>query len=121
MNDRAVNFNFCPLGGCASPDSLSLGLVRLAPAPWGGRWSLGGGMLQGSSQPWKYAFCYYDTNWTSYSVEATVQFPVGAFGGGIGGRLNASSGAHYAAWIYPEGSAGGSNILAVIKFSAARF
>src|SRR5262249_5725956 len=45
------------------------------------------------------------------------QFPVGAYGGGLGGRLNPATGAHYAAWVYPENSGGGSNVLKLIKFS----
>ena len=30
---------------------------------------------------------------------------------------NAATGAHYGAWVYPEGSTGGSNVLKLIKFS----
>src|SRR5882672_11334243 len=37
---------------------------------------------------------------------------------GIGGRLNPGTGGHYAAWIYPETSTGGSNILRLIKFQS---
>ena len=54
--------------------------------------------------------------WTNYSVQAQVQFPVGAYGGGVGGRLDPLTGARYAAWIYPEGSPGGSNLLKLLKF-----
>ena len=54
--------------------------------------------------------------WGDYSVEARVRFATGAFGGGIGGRVNAANGAHYAAWVYPEGSPGGSQLLKLIKF-----
>jgi hypothetical protein len=32
--------------------------------------------------------------------------------------LNAANGAHYGAWIYPDGSAGGANVLRLIKFEA---
>jgi hypothetical protein len=31
--------------------------------------------------------------------------------------LNPATGAHYGAWIYPEGSSGGSSVLKLIKFS----
>jgi hypothetical protein len=89
-----------------------------ALAPWkvqSGSWALGGGTLEGSNPPNSYAYCYFDTNWTSYSVEASLQFPGGGFGGGLGGRLNPANGAHYAAWIYPEGG-GGTNVLKLIKF-----
>jgi len=90
---------------------------KLASAPWSGQWTIGG-VLQGSSQPGNYAYCYFDTNWTSYAAQAKIQFPAGAFGGGIGGRLNPANGAHYGAWIYPEGSIGGSNTLALVKFTS---
>jgi VCBS repeat-containing protein len=49
-------------------------------------------------------------------VEGQVQFPAGAFGGGIGGRVNPATGARYSAWIYPDGSLGGSNVLKLVKF-----
>jgi hypothetical protein len=49
-------------------------------------------------------------------VQAQVQFPAGAYGGGIGGRVDPTTGARYSAWIYPDGSAGGSNVLKLVKF-----
>ncbi|HSU55082.1 MAG TPA: cadherin-like domain-containing protein, partial [Candidatus Dormibacteraeota bacterium] len=54
--------------------------------------------------------------WNDYSVQARLRFPANAFGGALGGRLDAVSGAHYGAWIYPEGSTGASNVLRLIKF-----
>ena len=47
----------------------------------------------------------------------TLQFPAGGYGGGVGGRLNPTNGAHYAAWIFPAGG-GGTNLLKLIKFSS---
>ncbi|MGD0263071.1 MAG: Ig-like domain-containing protein, partial [Verrucomicrobiota bacterium] len=82
-----------------------------------GQWGLGSGVMQGSSSLGTYGYSYLTNSWTDYSVQADIQFPAGAFGGGLGGYLNPATGAHYAAWVYPEGSAGGSNILAIIKFS----
>jgi hypothetical protein len=41
---------------------------------------------------------------------------VGGFGGGLGARVNRNTGAHYGAWIYPEGSPGGSSVLKLVKF-----
>jgi hypothetical protein len=87
--------------------------------PWQlylGTWNIGGGVMQGGSQAGDYGNCYLTNSWTDYAVQAMVQFPTGAFGGGLGGRLNRASGAHYAAWIYPEGSSGGSNVLKLVKF-----
>ena len=59
----------------------------------------------------------FSTNWTGYSVEAMIQFQSNAYGGGLGGRLNSSSGRHYAAWVYPDNSQGGANVLKLVKFS----
>jgi hypothetical protein len=63
-----------------------------------------------------YAFVYLTNVWSNYSVQAQFQFPAGGYGGGIGGYVNPATGAHYAAWIYPESSAGGSRVLKLIKF-----
>lgn len=88
--------------------------------PWwttvSGSWMVNSGTMQGSSATQTYGFAYANGSWTDYSLQARVQFPSGAFGGGIGGRLNPATGAHYGAWIYPEGSGGGSSVLKVIKF-----
>jgi hypothetical protein len=88
-------------------------------SPWqvySGTWIIGGGVMQGGSQAGDYGNCYLTNSWTDYVVQAMVQFPTGAFGGGLGGRLNPTTGAHYAAWIYPEGSSGGSSVLKLVKF-----
>jgi hypothetical protein len=89
-------------------------------APWIqelGNWAITNGMLAGTSPPDSYGYAFYNNNWTDYSVQAQVQFSsISAFGGGIGGRLNPVTGAHYGAWIYPGGSSGGSNIVKLIKF-----
>ena len=45
-----------------------------------------------------------------------IQIPAGTFGGGLGGRVDPASGAHYGAWVYPAGSPGGSNMLKLWKF-----
>ena len=77
--------------------------------PWvqeSGSWNATNNLLTGTSAPDKYGYAYYENaNWTNYSVQAQIQFSdTNAWGGGIGGRLDPASGAHYAAWIYPEGS-----------------
>lgn len=88
--------------------------------PWwstvSGSWTVNSGLMQGSSSTQTYGFAYANGSWTDYSVQARVKFPAGAFGGGIGGRLNPATGAHYGAWIYPEGSGGGSSVLKLVKF-----
>ncbi len=91
--------------------------------PWtveSGNWTVTGGVLEaGTNAPMTYGAAYIDTNWTDYSVETKVQFSdLGNFGGGVGGRLNAATGAHYAAWIYPANSTapGAASTLCLIKF-----
>jgi hypothetical protein len=87
--------------------------------PWrviSGNWSVTDEALQGSGNPHSYVEVKVDGNWTNYAVQGTVQFTPGGYGGGLGGRLNPLTGAHYAAWIYPEGSAGGSSVLKLIKY-----
>ncbi len=79
-----------------------------------GVWSVTDGLLHGSSDPTQYGYVYTDTTWSDsdYTLEGRVRIPSDAFGGGIGGRLNPVTGAHYAAWIYPD-----SNQLSLVKFS----
>ena len=81
-----------------------------------GTWSVvtnaagGGGELRGGTNAaFNYGIAYVATNaWTNYSVTAQVRFSnADAYGGGIGGRLNATSGSRYAVWVYPEGSSAG--------------
>jgi uncharacterized repeat protein (TIGR01451 family) len=81
-----------------------------------GTWTVTEGALEAASAS-GYAYVYTSTDplWTDYTVEGRIQFPTGAFGGGIGGRVDPSTGAHYGAWVYPDGSSGGSNVLKLVK------
>jgi hypothetical protein len=83
-----------------------------------GAWNITNGMFTGTSSNNCYGDAYCaNSSWTDYTVQAQIQFSgSNAFGGGIGGRLNPATGAHYAAWVYPEGSVGGSLALKLIKF-----
>lgn len=90
-------------------------------SPWiasMGTWAVSGGVLQGSGNSNQYSYAYTGTSqWTDYTVQGRVQMPTGSFGGGIGGRLDSATGAHYGAWVYPAGSGGGgSNVLKLWKF-----
>jgi hypothetical protein len=90
-------------------------------SPWKveeGTWTVANGELNGSSGLDTLGYAYIGTNWTDYTVQASVRFSMtnGPWGGGIGGRLNMATGAHYAAWVYPEGSEGGSSIMNLIKW-----
>ena len=90
-------------------------------APWVmqlGTWTITNNQLTGTAVSNAYAFAYYSNSaWTDYTVQANVQFSTtSAWGGGIGGRLDPTTGAHYAAWVYPDNSGGGSKALKLIKF-----
>lgn len=102
-------------------DSFTRGTDPGPIDPWvlrAGQWTVTGGELRGGTNSLQtYANVYLTNVWPDYAVQARLKFPVGAFGGGLGARLDAPSGRHYAAWVYPENSPGGSNIFRVIKFS----
>ncbi len=111
-----------PAGNVVFADDFTRDPGAVNPlSPWIGAlgtWTITNGALQGSSSPWTYGsiYTYAAPPWADYTVEARIQFPAGAFGGGLGGRVNPATGARYGAWIYPDGSAGGSNVLALVKF-----
>ena len=92
--------------------------------PWttnvgGGNWTVTGGVMKGGINPNStYGFAFITNNFTNFSAQAQFQFPVGAYGGGLGGRLNTTNGSHYAVWIYPENSVGGSNVLKLLRFDS---
>jgi hypothetical protein len=116
-NVATVTITVAPTTGVVFTDDFADSSL----SPWlavSGSWTIASGVLQGSSSPSTYGTAYYSSTplWTNYSVQAQVQFPTGAFGGGIGGRLDPATGARYSAWIYPDGSAGGSNVLKLVKF-----
>lgn len=83
-----------------------------------GSWNVANGVMQGSSPLTSYGFAHANGNWTDYTLQGRIQFPAGAYGGGIGGRLDSATGARYAVWVYPEGSPGGSALLRLIKFQS---
>jgi hypothetical protein len=113
------------LAGGTPPISFSDDFTRSTDpgplAPWvlrAGVWTVTGGELRGGTNSLStYANVFLTNVWSDYAVQARLRFPVGAFGGGLGARLDSLSGGHYSAWVYPENSPGGSNIFRVIKFS----
>ena len=89
--------------------------------PWvaqDGTWMLTGGQLSGQSTANNYGNVYYNGGqWSDYTLEGRIRFSsASGFGGGLGGHLNPANGAHYGAWIYPDASSGGPNVLRLIKF-----
>ena len=93
---------------------------RTTLSPWvvqTGNWVIASGVLKGGTNaPFGYGSIYLTNQWSDYSVQSSVQLPAGSFGGGVAGRLNPATGARYAAWVYPEGSVGGSRLLKLLKF-----
>jgi len=112
-------------------DSFTRGTDPGPLTPWVGipagnqlsdTWTVTGGTLQaGQTETLQtYAFAYLPSyNWTNFAVQGRIQFsdPTGV-GGGIGGRLNPATGTHYGAWVYPDGSPGGANMLKLFKFTS---
>jgi hypothetical protein len=83
-----------------------------------GAWIIANGVMAGASDFNTYAIaCNTNASWTNYSVEARIRFLPGAGGGGVGGCLDLTNGSRYAAWVYPEDSPAGSNILSLVKFT----
>ena len=94
--------------------------TRTTLSPWvvqAGNWAVNGTVLKGGTNAFSsYGYAYLTNQWGDYSAQARVQLSAGGFGGGLAGRLNPATGARYAAWIYPEGSPGGSSLLRLLKF-----
>jgi hypothetical protein len=94
--------------------------ARTSLSPWvvqAGNWAVTNNVLRGGTNaPSTYGYAYLTNVWTDCEVQARLQLPTGAYGGGLAGRLNRTTGARYAAWIYPEGSPGGSTAWKLLKF-----
>ena len=92
--------------------------------PWiqqTGTWSIANNVLSGVSPNDSYGHAYLSNNWSDYLVQAQIKFSsTNAWGGGIGGRMEPVTGAHYGAWVYPEAFGGGvtngAAVMKVIKF-----
>src|SRR5260370_37258896 len=101
-------------------DSFTRGTDPGPLTPWtaqSGAWSFTGGTMQSGLNPtFGYANATITNIFVNYTVQGRFKYPAGAFGGGLAGRLNPTTGTHYAAWVYPENSAGGSNVLRLLKF-----
>lgn len=114
-----VSLSLSPAGPMLS-DNFSRTNEPGTLAPWvirAGVWTITQGVLRGgTNSPSSYAYVYVPTNWADCAIEGKIRFPTGGYGGGLGGRLNPATGARYAAWVYPAGSPGGSNVLKLIKF-----
>src|SRR5580704_7829437 len=92
----------------------------LTPALEPGIWEINNGLMLGeAASPNNYAFAYITNVFTNYSVQARIAFSTtNAWGGGVGGYLNTNTGAHYAAWLYPENSDGGGPAVRLVKFNS---
>ncbi|MEK7781002.1 MAG: Ig-like domain-containing protein, partial [Verrucomicrobiota bacterium] len=90
-------------------------------SPWQvfvGNWVITNGVFLGGTNALNsYGNAYVTNSLTNCTIHAKFAFATNAYGGGLGARVNPANGAHYAAWIYPENSAGGSRALKLIKFT----
>lgn len=95
--------------------------------PWlqeSGTWGITNNLMIGTCLYSNYGYAYFpDNHWTNYSVQAQIRFSSdNASSAGIAGRLNPTTGAHYAVWIYPEhspeflASSNGTAVLRLIKY-----
>lgn len=91
-------------------------------SPWNAQscnWNLLGGELEcGPNNSFSYGRICLVTNWTDYAVQAQIKFSPNGYGGGLGGRLNATTGEHYAAWVYPRYDVGNAKLLRLVKFTS---
>jgi hypothetical protein len=90
-------------------------------SPWiaqSGTWTVTGGALRtGTNTLSSYGYAYITNTFTNFTLQGQVRFQMNnAYGGGLGACLNRANGAHYGAWLYPEGSPAGSNLLRLVKF-----
>ena len=90
----------------------------------GGTWNVQiGSYLQsdmtGTAPPGTYKISYAgDTSWTDYDVVAETRFISGDYGAQIAARLDPTTGARYAFWIYPtSGYGNGPNTASLVKFT----
>ena len=111
-------------GGTVFTDSFTRGPADPLPlSPWqtvNGNWTITNGVLSGSGIGSNYGNLYYvpPTQPSDYVLEARVRIPAGSLGGGIGGRLNPATGAHYGIWLYPpDGPATNRGTVALVKFT----
>ena len=127
LRNRAKGFSFVLWCGICAASSLQAQLFSDSfsgtnLSPWvvqSGNWAVTNGALRGGINPAdSYGFAFITNLFADFSAQAQFQFPVGAYGGGLGGRLNPATGSHYALWIYPENSAGGSKELKLLRFDS---
>jgi hypothetical protein len=105
-----VTIDVPPAGGLFF-DNFSRSATADPLAPWTvgiGKWDITNNVLLGTaSGEDDYSDLYVGgTNWTDYSVQASITIPTGvsAWDAGLGGRINPVNGDHYLVNIYPEGS-----------------
>jgi hypothetical protein len=83
-----------------------------------GNWKVENGLYIETSSSATCPLTYYKwgTSWTDYIFEAKTRWAGGDYGAEIGARLNTTTGARYAFWVYPNRD--GPNVAKLIKFSS---
>jgi VCBS repeat-containing protein len=116
-----VSLTVTSTGNVLFADNFTRSISPPAPlSPWTGSmgtWAVTSGVLNGSGAAFDYSHIYYAPAplWDNYAVEAGFKYASAAFGGGLGCRLNPATGAQYAAWVYPDNSVAGHNVLVLGK------
>jgi large repetitive protein len=120
-NTATVTITIAPTGNVLFADDFTRSAnPPAALSPWTsvlGTWTITSGVLNGSGTPMAYSHLYYAPTplWSNYAVEGRFQFASSAFGGGLGCRVNPSTGAQYSAWIFPDSSVVGPNVVQLVK------
>jgi VCBS repeat-containing protein len=115
-----VTVTITPTGNVLFADDFTRSVNPPLLSPWTsilGTWAVTSGVLNGSGTAMAYSHIYYAPTplWVNYAVEGRFQFVSSAFGGGLGCRVNPATGAQYSAWIFPDNSIVGPNVLQLVK------
>lgn len=112
--------NLTPLRAQNFSDDFTRSTNSTSVLPWlvqSGNWVITNGVfLGGTNANETYGIAYVTNSLTNFSVTADFSAAPTAYGYGLGARVNSTTGARYAAWIYPENSSGPANTLRLIKF-----
>jgi VCBS repeat-containing protein len=120
-NTATVTVTITSTGNVIFADDFTRSVNPPAPlSPWTSRlgtWTVTPDVLNGSGAPMAYSHIYYAPTplWDNYAVEGRFQFASSAFGGGLSCRVNPATGAQYSAWIFPDNSVVGPNVVQLVK------
>jgi hypothetical protein len=83
-----------------------------------GTWTVSSGIYSVTSATNQYSLTYTgNSTWTNYTIETKGRATSGSYSAQISARLNPTTGARYALWLYPS-TAGGPNMARLAKFTS---